>query len=1012
MRQDRSNASVQLAARQFIEFYGLSPESVIVDTCLTTNFSDADLCTEDQSKLVRVRAFFKQPTVFMRLLGVQSFDMWVSATSQTAALDVVIVMDVAETMAAETTYADWTKTERLSDIPGAAPVKTTNYGVIYRAPHINEIVGALYKTETNGSILSGYVTDLYQNGTAGVPALLKTPQINVNSLLTYYPYTPNVTPPVFPGTNNSGLDSDGSSTSDPKGTLGQYNVTNNSKYEGKPEFRVEYNNTYFGTTAKQPRSECRVRFYPPAINAEPSAYRGTKNADGSWKSYGSFLVDAGMAAQPQFDGFVPTYNYYGCCNDPDGMDARDAGDAGTYQPNASFEDLVCQPFKQVREATFGFLDRIDFLRGDRAAFVTYDRTAFLVNPFPYLTGAVGDETKRPGAMLDSKQAAYLTLKNLIGVRAEPFFYLMAQPGVSSNPAGSLLTSWPGQSAGATTDGVPIAVNYAITGYDPTDISIPASINYPVYGNCDVRNAMASPSDRSLFPNGMANASLPSELSRGSNDARGYDVGWLNHANDTGNYPGSGSEAIISGTGVNRVYNVVDMAYDYRAACRTKNIGAALREANNALLNPSTSRRFGTIWIVVLMSDGGAGASDPVRRNGAVPKPSKPYQANKEDPTKPALVTSYGARGEYGFFGLCPIGTPSNPGELITYDNDTLKQYVTTAGTAANNPTYPQAKPPYCADEIPESRHTCDFRPLLTLAGHPSRNNFVSAGINPLQDNDYVKAGGDPTLPAGSTDAQVFAWNKLRNHLYDVDIGDKANTGVKNDLPRGGCDPLYDVEDYARDWADYIAIANLGTVTTSTAQVPTLFTIGFAIEFTVKREAVNGAITNYVSDVSKTVNDPANATLAQTNFKALCRLNVQNCLGEQLLRYIADIGDNNRIDNDYYQDLMYEWYKFKAPVKPGDDLTSYLDGLVGADGLTTFGSRDACQTQNVGPVNNTYNKDGSVAPAAVMSASEIAEEWGQLRANLSCGNYYYSPNADQLQFVFDDIASRMFTRLSR
>jgi hypothetical protein len=139
------------------------------------------------------------------------------------------------------------------------------------------------------------------------------------------------------------------------------------------------------------------------------------------------------------------------------------------------------------------------------------------------------------------------------------------------------------------------------------------------------------------------------------------------------------------------------------------------------------------------------------------------------------------------------------------------------------------------------------------------------------------------------------------------------------------------------------------------------------------------------------------------------MNVDRCLGEQLLRYIADVGDNNRIDNDYYQDMMYEWYDLeKGGLVPGTAVKA--DGYIGA-GLP-FGARDACQVQDpaffTAPTNKTYDLDGD----KVLSATEFANEWGQLRANVSCGNYYYSPNAAQLQFVFDDIASRMFTRLAR
>jgi hypothetical protein len=40
------------------------------------------------------------------------------------------------------------------------------------------------------------------------------------------------------------------------------------------------------------------------------------------------------------------------------------------------------------------------------------------------------------------------------------------------------------------------------------------------------------------------------------------------------------------------------------------------------------------------------------------------------------------------------------------------------------------------------------------------------------------------------------------------------------------------------------------------------------------------------------------------------------------------------------------------------------------------------------------------------------QWGQLPPQQSCGNYFFAPDGNELQFVFDEIASRMFTRLAR
>jgi len=76
MRQDRSLATVSLTARQFIEFHGISPRSVFVESCENAPIADNDpaspglqgpggtqlfeldpeICTQDQRKLVRVTA--------------------------------------------------------------------------------------------------------------------------------------------------------------------------------------------------------------------------------------------------------------------------------------------------------------------------------------------------------------------------------------------------------------------------------------------------------------------------------------------------------------------------------------------------------------------------------------------------------------------------------------------------------------------------------------------------------------------------------------------------------------------------------------------------------------------------------------------------------------------------------------------------------------------------------------------------------------------------------------------
>ena len=106
---------------------------------------------------------------------------------------------------------------------------------------------------------------------------------------------------------------------------------------------------------------CRVAYFPFSRNFVIS-----QDIQNLYSSIGHpFNVPPAGDGLRRWTGFVPNYNFYRCCNDPnaDGL----------------FHDLICQPFRQARDATEKFIKRIDFLRGDRVAFVTFDRQAFLLN---------------------------------------------------------------------------------------------------------------------------------------------------------------------------------------------------------------------------------------------------------------------------------------------------------------------------------------------------------------------------------------------------------------------------------------------------------------------------------------------------------------------------------------------------------------------------------------------------------------------------------------------------------
>jgi hypothetical protein len=316
------------------------------------------------------------------------------------------------------------------------------------------------------------------------------------------------------------------------------------------------------------------------------------------------------------------------------------------------------------------------------------------------------------------------------------------------------------------------------------------------------------------------------------------------------------------------------AYELRAGCRGSNVGAALRVANNALLDPTTIRTNGAVWVMVMLGDGAAAGSDPVRRNGNNLTVPTVYNAYNQPPVP----------GDYGVYGVCPYNGPTG------YDGPLVDQ-----GWSRNFP--------YCSDVEPDTRHFC-FDPLLKDS---NGNNYV-------------------------------------------------------DIARSqACQDVYDVDDFARDWADFIGLTDpfpaqvtADELGRENLQLPTIFTIGFGLDFQ------NGANT--------------------------CVDNVSDCLGEELLRYVADVGDNNRIDTDYEQDL-------RADEKLDKGLSFNED----------WGARGPCE----GPVNAPY-----VSPAQVPAGQMKQYIVVPLPPKQSCGNYFNAPDATELQNVFDTIASRMFTRLTR
>ncbi|MCC6897011.1 MAG: hypothetical protein IT321_29600 [Anaerolineae bacterium] len=886
----RNIANINLAARQFIEFYGLSPSNVVVDSCDTIerdsaspnyNARLADLleCRADQAprKLVQVTAQLPSPTIFLRLIGWGTVTLEASAISETAVLDVVLIFDAAESMLKQTTYNEWKKVP----VTGAGGAVVYNLDGFTPSSYVDQSVRYL-PVRVNFSPNWNYTNPLYLSWTAAS-----------GKFTTAWQTLLNMTQQQI------------------------YNDTANF-----PEIPFTWNGTtatYVANPATPPRKDCRVRFFPYAETVAERAMLWLPSdtvsiEDDLRKSYTSLLTNPSKPGgatltgnyPAKFDGFLPAYDFYGCCNDPNG--------------DFKFDDLICQPFQKVRNATERFLQRVDFVRGDRVALVTFDQTAHLIDPDgDTLTG-----TTSQTPMITSEAYALAALRRIVGVRAEPTYY--ADTGPIKDGVWDAFVKGGVPYDGTANGGIPVRYNesYSFVSQSwhtatnvPTDNSLNQSplgtLNY--YGvryDCIFNNATLSypfslyssqanqtdyntyyPSQIQYFP---YDSTLPYLASRWPTPLAAMTGSALMNPDLNLSAWDNSMSAGYDSRKYARQTNKGLFSYEFRAACGGNNVGAALRVGSNALLDPATVRigNTGAVWVMVLLGDGAASASDPVQRNGVGIDVSDPYGDGPLTNPK---------KGYYGGLGLCPYGSPDD-------------QMGLTAGW--------QTRPPRCSDDGSEAS------------------------------NGGVRGYKGPASRHTCTGAAVGA-----NNNATIDIGNV------------GCEAKYDVDDYARDWADFIGLTELPAISPfknlpgaqtgrSLLQLPTIFTIGFGLDFP-ETGGCGGEATKFT--------------------------NINDCLGEELLRYIADVGDNNRVDTDYQQDYLPD---------------GVINGVT-TEGQYEYGDRGPCEL----PITNYSSAAAAAAASAYHELINNAYTMGD-----SCGNYYNAPNGAALTKVFEDIASRMFTRITR
>ncbi|MEO0563135.1 MAG: pilus assembly protein TadG-related protein, partial [Chloroflexota bacterium] len=542
VRTDRAATAPKLAAIQFLEFHGITTDNVFVETCQDMppdwanpdwrldsateeqqqNAALYDEVCQDQRKLVRVTAFIESPTVFMSIppFNFDTITLSASAISETASLDVVVVLDVSESMLFETTADTWdneifgggTSGDRWSRwLPQRFHTGWNWYRDQGGTLSEEELQDLFLRNYTDGQhlqALNGGGLFPFDTDAVGV-------SLNFTPLEYYMNDSGNVVTVASPNLSPMWED--------------KYQIETRFSPQARPAF------------VHSQRAECTVRILPPAyvkgisgnIDSADNAFNVTlldqyeqlgngygSDVNGAFNDY--YRWEGGL-----YNMFVPNVDFYGCCNDPtlgstvdlNGNITADPTVANFNEGDFDFSDLVCQPFKEARDATRLFIQNIDFSRGDRVAFVTFDRAAYLVDPdgydYNYLDPDDGTTVLNLGGgtrthMIDDFNVALEVLNRNIGVRAEPNFYYTdnnAGASVFGGVGQKPVDIWENYSVGART--VQADVNRDGEFEDDEFVVVPIAIDSAYFSNA-VGTLRSGYHTRDSCP--PLNAALPGDYS--------------------------------------------------------------------------------------------------------------------------------------------------------------------------------------------------------------------------------------------------------------------------------------------------------------------------------------------------------------------------------------------------------------------------------------------------------------------------------------------------------------------
>ncbi|HVO41401.1 MAG TPA: hypothetical protein VMT34_02205, partial [Aggregatilineales bacterium] len=840
--------TMQAIAVQFIKLHGIDPSSVKVETCETevadfkaTNASvpgingqysafntivafavtpppydgvtkpyPSELCKASPLKIVRVSAQMQSSTTFLSLIGWRTVTLSTSSLSQTAVLDVALLLD-SSLSEAEDTYSHMGIQASSSSYSGAYPcpqgISGTSNSICNglssrRATAWNDDTDPLY-----GSFQKR-LADAAWLSTRGLTASNMAPLANFADLTNSpNPQLDNPPAKVLPlglGLNPYGKDvdtADAVNTPPNPPSPGPDNIIDLSDPNEicfdnptspacrtqaptaiRPECFVVRNGDYSARAANYAWAGC---CNDPAIQSNDVNETNNGNStgvDGAWgqnpdwyicddptNPIGESLImaDGNNYCSPKIAGnwgnsskVVGTQTNDGTHpNNVTSTAYKNVAAAGfAYTSNAdkandkyvggdgNYSDLICEPFKEIRDAARRFIRKLDFVRGDRVVIVNFDSETHVQRPW---SGSPPVQQATP--IITDKTQAIRTLNYLVGVEVNPTWY---------------------------------------------------------YSGCNT---------------------------------------WQSNFNGSNpDVPGGGS----------RVYS-----YWTVAQCPDTNTGDGILAATNALTDPAYVRRE-SVWVMVLLSDGYPNRTTD-RQNlpsgiGVTPSSSHPYldvHARHADPmgtNAPSIV--YNSDSTQVSSVCNPANTTTDPGfgmgagYVNNFGYVICTNSASASGTnwfgAAGSVVGPATSPAAGIGDKGLVKPSYGFCPWWTFCNpndatckwqagqypgygnRPDITNTLKAPNSPLGMWMYARYPGTPInyTPTDFRESPECAGEDPdARHFCSDQAGSINPPGV--DQSKVFCDPHYDAIDYARDMADQAGL--LQYTPTTPGDFIAMFTIFFA-----------------------------------------------------------------------------------------------------------------------------------------------------------------------------------------